>query len=424
LVSYYLSKNKYISKAEIEKELQVNLPSVMIPKTFIKMDEWPLLISGKIDRKNLPTIESNVNANYVASKSNLAKSSIELRLAKLWEENLFIKNIDIYQDYFLLGGDSLSAMTLFLEIEREFKINLPISMLLMGSTIREQAKILSRGEKEFYWDPLIPVQIQGTLPPIFCIAGYGGNPLSFRTFSEYFGKNQPIYFLQSKGLNGIAVMDETIEEIAKNFLAEIKRVLPIGPYRFVGQSMGGKVAFEIAQQLLREGNKVDLLVLLDTYGNNYLLGENRDEDYIGNLKRLAKISNKHLYNLKNLKFSQYKKYFKYYFDAIPHYFRRTREKKHLIQKTNHYSKKNSVSLSNILASNNYIAKNYSGNVLLFRAKNQPLNVRDDNTMGWGEVVKGSLDIIDVNGYHGGMLFEPWVGKIARVILEKIFFLTK
>ncbi len=423
LVGYYLSKGRKIEKAEIVLALQNILPAVMIPKSFTRMEKWPLLISGKIDRKNLPIIESLTKKSSSEKNENFAKTAIELRLAKLWEQNLFIKNIDVDRDYFEMGGDSLSAVSLFLDIEREFKINLPISILLLGSTIREQANILSKGEKEFYWDTLIPVQIRGNLPPIFCIAGYGGNPLSFRTFSEYFGKDQPIYFLQSKGLNGVSVLDETIEEIAKNFLAEIKKVMPIGPYRFVGQSMGGKVAYEIAQQLSREGKTVDLLVLLDTYGNNYLQGYNRDEDFVGNLKRLLRIGNKHFYNLRKLKFPQYYKYFKYYFDAIPHNFRRLKEKIFNLQRSKNHTKKKSVALSNLMASKNYIAEDYGGNVLLFRAENQPPNVSDDKSLGWGEVVKGSLEIINIAGYHGGMLFEPWVGKIVNPIAEKIASLS-
>ena len=77
-------------------------------------------------------------------------------------------------------------------------------------------------------------------------------------------KDQPVYALQARGLDGNIVLGETLEQIASAYLAEIRTLQPAGPYVLAGFCFGGLVAMEAAQQLQAAGEKVELVVMIQT----------------------------------------------------------------------------------------------------------------------------------------------------------------
>jgi thioesterase domain-containing protein len=110
----------------------------------------------------------------------------------------------------------------------------------------------------------IPLQPQGSQPPLFCLPGAGGYATYFRALATHLGENQPCYGLQSPGLDGHSHSPSTIEELASHYLKEVQRVQPQGPYYLAGHSFGGRVAFELTRQLEQRGETVALLVIFDT----------------------------------------------------------------------------------------------------------------------------------------------------------------
>ena len=109
------------------------------------------------------------------------------------------------------------------------------------------------------------IQPTGSQRPVFAVPGVGGNVLCYHDLARLLAPDQPFYGLQSRGLDGSEKALTRIEDIAASFLAEIRDVQPAGPYTLVGTCMGGVVAYEMAQQLHLAGEKVDLLVLLETW---------------------------------------------------------------------------------------------------------------------------------------------------------------
>ncbi len=118
------------------------------------------------------------------------------------------------------------------------------------------------------WSSLVTIQAQGSRPPFFCIHGVGGNVLNYSVFTRYLGPDQPVYGLQSIGLDGLAPPLTDVVAMATNYIRNIRTVQPRGPYYLGGGSMGGVVAFEMARQLKAEGEEIGLLVLLDTIGSH------------------------------------------------------------------------------------------------------------------------------------------------------------
>ena len=186
------------------------------------------------------------------------------QLARIWQEILGIDSVSPDQNYFDLGGDSSLAVQMFAEIEKTFKIKLPLATLYEAPTIEELSKILSGETAAAGWSPLVAIQVAGSRPPFFCMHGAGGTVLMYRDLSRRLGDDQPFYGLQAQGLDGASSPLTTVEEMAALYVAEIRRVQPHGPYFLGGYCLGGTVAYEVAQQLRAEGESVALLALFDT----------------------------------------------------------------------------------------------------------------------------------------------------------------
>ena len=100
---------------------------------------------------------------------------------------------------------------------------------------------------------LVPIQTSGNNPPLFVVHLIGGNVLSFAELSKLIGQEQPLYGLQSIGLDGRENPIDNIEEMAARYVEEVQLIQPRGPYFLAGGCMGGIVAFEMAQQLRVQG---------------------------------------------------------------------------------------------------------------------------------------------------------------------------
>ena len=100
--------------------------------------------------------------------------------------------------------------------------------------------------------------------PLFIVAGMFGNVLNLRHLALPFSAERPVYGVQARGLIGDAAPHEDVAAAAQDYLAEIKRVQPTGPYLLSGYSGGGSTAYEMAQQLQAAGEDVAVLALLDT----------------------------------------------------------------------------------------------------------------------------------------------------------------
>ena len=128
----YVTSNGSISTHNIEQYLQAALPDYMVPGAIIELDEMPLMINGKIDKKALPDpdMQQNATTGFVAPDTE-----VELRMATIWCDILEEEIIGVHDDFFALGGHSLLAVRLISAIRKEFKIEIPISHVFDFPTI-------------------------------------------------------------------------------------------------------------------------------------------------------------------------------------------------------------------------------------------------------------------------------------------------
>jgi amino acid adenylation domain-containing protein len=240
--------------------LEDKLPEYMIPAVFVPLDELPLTPNGKIDRRALPAPEGESRETL----SMFPRSARERALIQIWEEVLGVRPVGVHDDFFELGGHSLLAVRLMARVQQRFNQNLPLSVLFQHSTVSKLASFLGQPIETDPWSPLVAIQPHGSKPPFFCVPGAGGNVTYLYWLARHLGREQPFYGLQAVGLNGITPPHTTVEAAAAAYVAEIRRIRPHGPYYLGAHSYGGKIAFEMAQLLIRAGEAVGLLALFDS----------------------------------------------------------------------------------------------------------------------------------------------------------------
>ena len=247
---------------ELREHLRTRLPEYMVPAAFVAVERLPLTSNGKVDRARLPEPEESREPGAPAA---LPRDDVERQLVAIWQAVLGLEQVGTRDDFFDLGGHSLLALRMFGRLEQALRVRLPIATLFETPTIEGLAAAVRRGGQPTQWRSLVSIQAEGSLPPIFAVPGVGGNVLCYNEFAQAMAPDQPLYGLQSRGLDGAEKPLTRIEDIAAAFVKELREVQPDGPYYLAGMCMGGIVVYEMAQQLRAAGQEIGLLVLLETW---------------------------------------------------------------------------------------------------------------------------------------------------------------
>lgn len=259
----YLVHREHARRLESRKwrhYLKERLPAYMSPSLFIAVDSLPVTANGKIDRQALPQpdwAEVDAERAYVGPNG-----ATQLRLQLIWENIFGIRPISVTDDFFELGGHSLLAVRLISEIHKQFKRDLPLSIIFQGATIEGLASIIYSQQTDAFVSPLVGIQVGGSKRPFFCAHAVGGNLCSYLELARQLGPDQVFYGLETP-VAEFGPQFNTLEEMAASYVNEIRSVQPEGPYLIGGWSMGGIIAFEMAHELLRQGQQVGLLAIMD-----------------------------------------------------------------------------------------------------------------------------------------------------------------
>ena len=217
-----------------------------------------------------------LDSEYLAPRND-----VEEQLVTMWQDLLGIDRIGVRDDFFDLGGHSLIAVRLFAQVKRAFSVDFPISLLVEAPTVEAVAARIGAAMPASDGDDGADATLADAPPryrhlvpmhpgdgvsetPFFLVAGMFGNVLNLRHLAHQIGADRPFYGVQARGLFGDDDPHETFEEMAADYLDEVRSVQPHGPYLLGGFSGGGIAALEMAQQLHAAGEEVSLLVMLDT----------------------------------------------------------------------------------------------------------------------------------------------------------------
>lgn len=408
-----------IGTSELREHVKSSLPDFMVPAVFIELEEFPLTPNGKIDRKALPAPSHSIvepNRSYVA-----ARNEVESELVRMWERLLKMSPIGIRDDFFELGGDSLISVSLIVEIENQFGIGLPLSSLVGSPTIEKLAIELGQGGSTGSWKYIVPLQTDGKQSPLFCMHAAGGNVLFYRDLATELGNGQPFYGLQARGvMDKSETAHDRVEDMATDYLEEIRSLQPSGPYHLCGASFGGLVAFEAARQLLDMGETVGTLALFDTYAPGYLVpaGQEAQTHPLKSLVfRVKGISNQ----IREI--GDWKARLEFVRSKAAKVNKRVKRK---IAWTKNqfaieYNKATGRELPPDMMRNHaaiqtamdtYMPEKFDGNMILFRASEQPPIANFDQHLGWGAFVNGEVTAVVVKGTHGALTSYPFATDLA------------
>ena len=233
----------------------------MIPSRFVFLETMPLTPNGKTNRNALPAplpLETATGKNaYLAPRNEL-----EQRLVDIWQSALKIPRAGVRDDFFALGGHSLLGVRVLSQIEKQLGRKLPLSAIFDARTIEQLTARLQREAGTTHWRSLVPIQPNGSQPPLF-----GIHFLRYHALVPHLGADQPLYGLRfglaAQTDDTEVILPDTLEELAAHYLEEMRRFQPRGPYALMGYSFGGVVAYEMARQLAAQGQEIRVLALLD-----------------------------------------------------------------------------------------------------------------------------------------------------------------
>ena len=399
----------------LRRELSAFLPEYMLPAHFVALDALPLTPTGKLDRKALPAPVRTQRMAYAAPMTDMEK-----RLADLWRQVLRVERIGLHDNFFQLGGDSLSAAEMIARFPEHFGMELPLSSLFEASTIAGLAAYLQRTESKS--DPLgavLPLRVSHRERPLFCIHPAVGLGWGYTGLLAHLDDKLPVYGLQSSGLRGDVSLPGNIAHMATDYLAQIRRIQPEGPYRLLGWSLGGLIAHEITAQLQAYGQQVEFLALLDAYPF-VVDGAPMDTGSAHEIKAILRFLGFHrhaenppsdLAGLTDLLCTEYGVF------SMPLVQEMSRTHPQLVE---HVS---AVTLNNLSLARKHVPRQIDANVLFFRAAQREtvdLSAQlHDRPEAWRPYVDGRLDVHDIDCHHQNMLDAASAAEIGRVVTQRL-----
>lgn len=413
LVVYLTLKNKSENIIdELRNHLKQSVPDYMIPQVFMILDQMPLNANGKIDRKALPP------PVIAADTSNDDMSFVQLsiteeKLKDIWKTILNHDRFGINDNFFTIGGHSLLGVRMFIELEKQLGVKLPLQTLFKSPTIKELAAVIDNEESNLEWKPVVMFRNGGNKPPLFCLHMHNGNIYRWKVLEKYLPEDQPIYAIQPKALDPNQTPHRNIAEQAAYYIEEIKKIQPHGPYHFVGLCYGGTTAYEMALQLEASGEKTALLFMV----NNYAPLENQK------LYRMTKgferffkmdFSEKLNYALeKNLNLGR-----KIKDKALGIFTKKIAGPEHPAGE-----KHEDIRVIHTLALMAYQpVRKYNGDVFIVRAGG-PVEDPEfyDETIGWKKWVNGKIEVVQVEGSNNDTIIEEeqYHSQLAAFLKRKL-----
>jgi amino acid adenylation domain-containing protein len=241
-------------------ELRRTLPDYMLPTTVVWLPSLPLNASGKVDRRALTVPEAVATRRGGAATP--PRDMLEELLLRIWEDLLGVKGIGVLDHFFDIGGHSLLAARLVDAIERETGIAIPLTAMFADDTIAGLATALREGAPNA-GAPILSFNERGSRPPfVFLHGDFTGGGFYSRALVQALGPDQPVLLVHPHGLVGDSVPD-TIEAMAADRVAALRRLRPHGPYVVGGHCNGAFVAFEMARRLIEDGEQVASVVVVE-----------------------------------------------------------------------------------------------------------------------------------------------------------------
>jgi amino acid adenylation domain-containing protein len=423
LVAYLALKAAQIVPVnELRSFLKSKLPEYMIPAAFVFLESFPLAPNGKVDRHALPPPDTS----WLGSPDEFVapQTPTEERLAAIWADLLGIDKISAHDNFFELGGHSLLAVRLFARIEREFGKKLPLSTLFEEATLEKLACLVTQESSPNLSGAAVQIRAGVSGQPLFLMHSMTGDLLLWRSLVQHLDIDRTIYGLQLPYRNGHPQSFSNIRSMATHHVECIRNVQKEGPYYLAGYSFGGRVALEIAQQLVEGGQMVGLLAIIDaapfdpayptffSYIHHMLrfllklpywitddLLLSSHSDVMMRMKRNCMTARKRL-----------KRFFSGGWRSA-----QTADLEDYFPLNNVSESYQRMMDIHFQAWNQYVCSSYPGRVHLFLPRAYPVAFSSDLKTTWTAVAQKGVDVKTVRGSHHNIMNEPQVYQLASLL---------
>ena len=387
LVAYVVpAPSATLMSESLRNFLNARLPHFMIPSVFIKLTAIPLTPNAKIDYQALP--EPDLSAQLVEETYLAPRNDLEQELVNIWQEVLKLERVGIHDNFFDLGGHSLLAVDLFSRIENIFGEGLPLAAIFQSPTVEQLAQALQQEGWEPSQTSLVPIQAQGQKLPFFCVTPPMGSVVGFARLAHHLGTDQPFYGLHLDKSIQLRAFDEhgrsitRPEDVAAHYIQEIRRVQPHGPYFIGGRCYGAYVAFELAQQLLAQGEEVGLLVMLAARPHDFQTAKTHYAQRLVHHAKAGRLSSVLRHSL----------------------YQMVRNKgKRLVRKVHNRGRSTTYA---------YEQRAYPGKIAVFQTSRA-------TEKAWSKLAQGGLDFRVVEGTHLDMFHEPNVQRLSAELADSL-----
>ena len=256
-----------VDGSELQKFVGDALPPYMVPRRIEVLAALPQTPAGKVDRQALTAMSTELSKQ---TSSAAQKTTVEVndplhkKLLSIWSEMLKEPISDPRADFFMVGGDSLLAVRLFVEIERELQIQCNPQEFFNDPTVEALAKLIRSNDTTDFKAPLLPLaQEPADVRPLFFAPTVSGQVTDYFHLSKLLKGVVPMYGLQMRGLRDGEEMHDNLRDAAEFYIERMREIQPKGPYRLAGYSAGGTVCLAIAEALYEQGETTDPIMMLD-----------------------------------------------------------------------------------------------------------------------------------------------------------------
>jgi amino acid adenylation domain-containing protein len=375
-----------LSSDELHEWLQGRLPAYLVPARIMTLAELPLTRNGKLDETRLPLQETTERITRLLTP-------IESLVIEAWKRVLNVEQLQPEDDFFRMGGTSLSAMRMLTDLERTLGRSVPVALILRTSTVQGFARA-------------IEVRSDGTSSKLFCIRH--GDPslppvvlvhagADYRDVLQELAIPNEIWSLWQDKMSG----SPTLQQIAAHHADELSSTFGARPVIFGGYCLSGMVAFELARQRWQQTGNAAPVILFDVPSPRYYRSHSWP-------RRITKAGEYVAY--------QGKRWFSLAASERSDLLRawRTRIGTRRLAGAEPYAEGINTEVF-FNAARSYNPERYPGKVVLLRAAMRPA---DDRDLGWAAYA-GSVEVHDTPCGHDEILKAPHAGRAADAAADAV-----
>jgi thioesterase domain-containing protein/acyl carrier protein len=406
LVAYVVPQRPGSADAQLQllaAHAAQRLPAYMLPATIRLVQHLPLKPNGKLDLEALE--QAPQQSAQPAHEAPL--TPIEAEVLAVWRHALELPALGPDDDFFEFGGDSLLAIRMLVRVERELGTKIPVRALVEGRTVRRVTSMLAGSLRGSFPRGVVRVRKGERERPLFCLPGLRGVALQFGLLAAKFRTNRTVYVIELHELDLEPAVLESLVDTAAAIVERMRAVQPEGKFSIWGYSYGGNLAVEVARELLRQGQEVELVALLDAYAPGAL----RDPSGFGKVL-------KHVQILQRLRFK----------DAYDYLASRILRRLLFrgpaplppppVPATDLERRLEETERRGLRAFHAHRPTPFEGRVVLVQATDLGdwVEIADPSgTCGWGAICTGGVEIIPIGCEHLQLFKEPHISELARLL---------